>query len=214
MNRRTLLVAATLSFAALGTLSGCANAPLDAQAKASIRTLAIAKQVELAERPIVFGDKAGGAFLLGGALGSAVEQKTSSLPDQFVQLLESRQINVREINRAALSRHLARKGYKLVEDETRADVVMKVKIGAYGMTGDIIFGDGKRFPILGLSAELFRPGEAKRIWFNTVSSHVVEDINKQLELRPLQDYFNDAALLRSQHEKIADLVAERLARTL
>jgi hypothetical protein len=211
MNRRLALLCAV---SALTMLGACATATLDPQLKSSIRSVAIARQIELPAKPIVFGDKAGAAFLVGGAIGTSIEQKGSGLPEQFVQLLAAQRIDVRETTRTALRAQLATRGFKVVDDETQADAVVRVSQFGYGMTGDILFGDGKRFPLLAMRIDLVRRGGESSVWRSVVSSNTVEDINKQLEARSLQDYFSDPALLRREHDKIATLVAERLTRGL
>jgi hypothetical protein len=213
MNRRGALITAFL-LAVSSLMAGCANTPLDAQAKAAMRTVAISKQIDLIERPTVFGDKAGGAFLLGGLVGTAIDQKASNLPDQLVQLLAAQRIDMRELARAALRDQLAAKGFTVIDDEALADAVLKVNIGAYGLTGDILSGEGKRFPLLSIRADLVKRGADSAVWRSVVSSNVEEAINKQLDARPLQDYYTDPALLRREYEKINRLVAQRLTRTL
>lgn len=211
MKRRIAVLALS---ATLALMAGCATAPLDPQIKSTVRSVAVGQKIDLPDKPIVFGDKAGAAFLVGGVIGTSVEQKTTGLPEQFVQLLAVQRVDVRETTRAALRKQLAARGFTVVDDEAQADAVVKVSQFGYGMTGDILFGEGKRFPMLGMRIDLVRRGSDTSLWRNVVSSHTVEEINKQLEARPLQDYFTDASLLRREHDKIAMLVAERLTRGL
>lgn len=211
MKRRIAVLALS---ATLALMAGCATAPLDPQIKSTVRSVAVGQKIDLPDKPIVFGDKAGAAFLVGGVIGTSMEQKTTGLPEQFVQLLAVQRVDVRETTRAALRKQLAARGFTVVDDEAQADAVVKVSQFGYGMTGDILFGEGKRFPMLGMRIDLVRRGSDTSLWRNVVSSHTVEEINKQLEARPLQDYFTDASLLRREHDKIAMLVAERLTRGL
>ncbi len=203
-------------FAAVGVAaaaSGCATAVLDTQIKASIRTIAIEPRFDLPERPFVPGEHSDAAFLLGGVLASKVEQKISALPDQFVQLLAERKIDVREVTRSALRTQLRARGFAVVEDPAQADAVVKVSHFSYGMVGTSLL-DNKRNPFLGMQINLVRRGSNASVWRNDVVSYLVADIKNALEQRPLQEYFSDEALLRREHDKIASLVAEHLTRGL
>jgi hypothetical protein len=211
MYRRFFLSAAV----ALGLLGGCATtAVLDPQIKSTIRTVAINRGFDLPERPFVPGEHSDAAVLLGGAIGSKMEQKLSTLPEQYVQLLAERKIDVREVTRSALRTQLNARGFAVVEDPAQADAVVKVNHFSYGMVGAAFLDSSKRSPYLGMQVELVRRASNASVWRNDVVSYLVPDIRDALEQRSLQDFFSNEALLRREHEKIASLVAERLTRGL
>lgn len=195
-------------------LGGCATQTLDAQKKASIRTVAIAKDVELRERPTVFGDKAGGAFLLGGALGAALEQGASSLPDQFLQAMAAEKVDVRSVLRTEVTRQLTAKGYQVVEDESRADAVVRLRILNYGLTKDLFDAQAPSMPLLVVRAHLVEPRTGSELWWGHLASNTDAPIHAALDKYPVQQFLQNRSLLRSGFEKISRLVTTRLAERL
>lgn len=197
--KMALLLAAPLLLAA------CASTPMSAENKASIRKVAIARQVDMPERPIVFGSGAGGAFLLGGMVGTAINQKASELPEQFVQVMATQRISVPDLVRQALAEQLKSKGFEVVGEEAQPDAVLKATIQNYGLTGNILSSEDKRFPLLAARFAMVRRNSDQVIWKQVVATNTLPEIMNQQEQRPLADYFQDGALLRREQEKVARL---------
>jgi hypothetical protein len=188
-------------------ITGCASTTIAPENKASLHKVAIARQIDMPARPTVFGSSAGGAFFLGGPLGVMINQSVSDLPGQFALVLSTQQIDVRELMRLALKDQLRSKGLEVVDNEEQADAILKATIGAYGLTGNILSSEDKRFPLLSTKLELVRRNSDQVIWKKVVSTNVVTEIIEKQEQRPLADYFKDVDLLKREHEKVTALVA-------
>lgn len=192
----------------LAMLLGACATNLTAEQRASIRRVSIAT-VQMPEKAIVLGDNAGAAFLVGGIIGSAIEQGLSSLPAEFEKALVNSRTDPAAIFRADLERKLASKGFEIVsEGDPRADANIIPKVVQYGLTGVIFEAPPKRFPAFGVRLELRKPGASELIWAQYASVHINEKIFRQLDARPIADYLQDPVLLNTQFRKACDLVTD------
>ena len=95
--------------------------------------------------------------------------------------------------------------------ETAGDAVLSVTITSYGLTGSIFNSD--RFPHMW---PVFRMAKSNGdvIWTDKVSMTVWQDVQKQVEPRPIPDLFNDPVLLEKQIRKVTEMVVEDSMRSL
>jgi hypothetical protein len=195
---------------ALAMLLGACASTLSAEQRASIKRVSIGK-VQMPEKAIVLGDHAGTAFLVGGAIGSAIEQGTSSLPAEFEKALVKSRTDVAAVFRADLERKLASKGFEIVpEGDPRADATIVPRVTQYGLTGVIFRTPPTRFPNLGVRVELRKAGDNDLIWSNHAAVNISEKIFRQLDARPILHYLEDPVLLNTQFRKASDLVTEEV----
>lgn len=189
-------------------LAGCASSPLTAEQRSAYQRVSIAK-VELPDKPTIFGEHAGAAFIFTGPLGLAIANGTSDLPTEFKKSLVKSQTDLAAILRHDLERKLARKGFEVVpEGDARATAVLVPKVLQYGLTGNIFATPPVRVPAFWVRLDLKKPGGSETLWWHYASVHVNESILKQLDARPIADYFSDPVLLDTQFRKASDLVTD------
>lgn len=92
-----------VSLAIFLTLTGCAstNRMSDEQVRLikGFRSVAVASDVSLPEKPAVFGKKSAAGALIGGAIGIAAAQGISDEADEFKQFLDKNKIDIGNIVR-------------------------------------------------------------------------------------------------------------------
>lgn len=201
----------TLSLVILaGLLSACVSASISPDERSALKRVSIAPVV-LPEKPVVFKASSGAAFVIGGPLGVAIANGTSDLPTAYKQLLADNRIDVAAIIRGELKTQLQAKGIEVVDDESKADAVLSVQMLQYGLTGDVF--SGKRFPQYWANFRLTkRSGDV--IWKNMGAAHGSQEVIKQVEARPIPDYFNDPKFLDSQIRKVTRIVTASATSTL
>lgn len=203
---RQFKITLLLAFALL--LAGCASSPLTSEQRAAYKRVSIAK-VEMPEKPTIFGENAAAIFLFTGPLGTAIAQGVSDVPAEFQKSLAKSKTDVAAIFRQDLERKLAVKGFEVVpEGDPRANAVLVPKVLQYGLTGNIVATPPVRVPAFWVRVDLKKPGSTDTLWWHFASVHVNETIFKQLEARPIADYFTDPVLLDTQFKKASDLVTE------
>jgi hypothetical protein len=193
-----------------GLLSACGSAGISPEERSAFRRVSIAPIV-LPEKPVVFSAGSGAAFVIGGSLGVALASGASDLPAAYKQLLAQNKTDVAAIIRAELKTQLQVKGTEVVDNENQADAVLSVQMLQYGLTGDVF--SSKRFPQYWANFRLTkRNGDV--IWKNTGAAHISQDVIKQVEARPIPDYFNDLRLLDSQIRKVTRIISVSATSTL
>jgi hypothetical protein len=111
--------------------------------------------------------------------------------------------------RNELVTQLKSKGIEVV-DGAKADAVLNVQVGQYGLTMADMRG---RFPQLRLGINLTKPN-GEMIWRHWAAADGIPGITKQVEVRPVADFFNDPALLRREIRKVTALVIASAVSTL
>jgi hypothetical protein len=203
--RQFKLVWALLLFVVL--LGGCASPKLSVDQRAAIRKVTIG-EVVMPEKPVVFGDKAGGAFLLGGPIGLAIANSGSDLPTEYAKLLERGHIDVAALLREDLKTQLVRQGFEVVPAGQPSDATIVPKVLQYGLTGDVFASPPVRVPQLWLRVDLKRTGSSDTLWWHWASVHVTKGIFAQMEPHPIREYFDDTSMLEQQVKKASRLVTE------
>lgn len=191
-------------------LFGCVSASISPEDRTSLKRVTIAA-IELPEKPVVFGPGSGGAFVLAGPLGLAIAQGSSDLPTAYKQTLAQNRIDVAAYIKAELTSQLRSKGIEVVENATQADAVMSIQVLQYGLTGNV-FSDN-RFPQLWANFKLTKQNGGV-IWKNMGAAHISENVQKQVEARPIPDYFNDPKFLDSQIRKVNKIIIMLVTSTL
>jgi hypothetical protein len=187
-------------------LAGCASPKLSPDQRASLKRLSIG-QVQLPEKPTIFGESAAGAFLLGGPIGLAIANSGSDMPTEFKKALERSNTDIAAIVRGDLKAELARKGFDLVDGaDAKTDAVVVAQVIQYGLTGDIFASPPVRVPALNVRVEFKHPKTGETVWWHWASVHMRKDIIDQLQSRPIADYYTDQALLGSEFNKASRLV--------
>lgn len=192
------------------TLFSCVSRRISPDERLALKRVSIAS-ITLPEKPVVFSPGSGAAFVIAGPLGVALANGSSDVPTAYKQLLAQNKIDVPSIIRAELKAQLKLKDIDVVENEKQADAVLRVEVLQYGLTGDIF--SGKRFPQLWAKFRLTKPNGSV-IWKNMGAAHITKDITKQVEARPIPDFFNDPKFLESQINKITQIVVGSAASTL
>lgn len=193
-----------------GLLAACGSAGISPAERSALKRVSIAPVV-LPEKPVVFAAGSGAAFVIGGSLGVAIASGATDLPTAYKQLLAQNKIDVAAIMRAELKTQLQAKGFEVVDSENQADAVLSVQVLQYGLTGDAF--SSKRYPQYWANFRLTkRNGDV--IWKNTAAAHISQDVIKQVEARPIPDYFNDPKLLDSQIRKVARIISASVTSTL
>jgi hypothetical protein len=174
----------------------------------------VARQVEMPEKPTVYGSGAVGAFLLAGPLALAAAQGMSDLPSQYKLALATHKVEVGELTRRALATQLKAKGFEVVEREDQADAILKVRVHAYGLTKTSLSSD-ERVATMTTQVDLVRRTAADQVmWRQTVNSAgLIEIIDKQ-EKHSISEFFNDGPLLKREQEKLTSLLAAHVFRDL
>jgi hypothetical protein len=186
-----------------GLLSACASTSISPQDRSSLKRVTIAPVV-LPKKPVIFKASSGVAFVIAGPLGIALTNGTSDLPTAYQDLLAKNKIDVAAIIHAELKAQLRAKGIEVVDNESQADAVLSVQMLQYGLTGDVF--SSKRFPQYWAKFRLAkRNGDV--IWKNWGAAHVSQDVIKQVEARPIPDYFNDPKFLDSQIRKVTRIIS-------
>lgn len=207
---RVLLV---LSLLASLLFAGCASRTLSPEARASVRKVMVVRQVEMPEKPTVYGDGAVGAFLLAGPLALAAAQGMSDLPSQYKLALSTNNVRIDELTRQAVAGQLKSKGFEVVDREEQADAILKVRVHVYGLTKTSLSGD-ERVATMSTQFDLVRGKSNEVMWRQVVNSAGVIEIIEKEEKHSLKDFFNDGPLLKREHEKLTSLVAARAFRDL
>jgi hypothetical protein len=197
-----------LALAGAALLAGCASSPLSPEQRSAFQRVSIAK-VEMPDKPTIFGEHAAATFLLTGPIGLAIAQGVSDLPTEFRKSLDKSHTDVSAILRADLERKLALKGFQVLpEGDPRAQVVLVPKVLQYGLTGDVFATPPVRVPAFWVRLDLQKPGTTQTLWWHFASVHANQAIFKQLDARPIADYFTDPVLLDRQFRKASDLVVD------
>ena len=191
-------------------LSACASTGISPQDRQSLRRVYIAPIV-LPETPFIFKPGAGGALLLAGPIGFALANAGSDLPTAYRNLLAQNGIDIAEGIRAEFRTQLLRKRIEVVSNENEADATLAVDVRQYGMTGDILSDD--RYPQLIASVTLARRN-GDVIWKQLMAAHIAPEVGKQVNARPLADYFNDRALLESRIKQVNQILISLALKTL
>ncbi len=192
------------------SLFGCASAKLSPEDRAAIKRISIST-VDLPDKPIVWGPRSGGAFILTGPLGLAIAQGTSDLPTAYKQTLAQNRIDIAAYIKAELRSQLASKKIEVIENANQADAVMSIQVLQYGLTGDV-FSDN-RFPQLWANFRLTkRNGDV--IWKGSGAAHVSQQVQRQVKARPIADYFNDPQVLDSQIRKVHRIIISEATSSL
>jgi hypothetical protein len=204
MTRRSIRAVVLLAFAL--ALAGCASPKLSADQRASLKRLSIG-QVQLPEKPTIFGEGAAAAFLMGGPIGLAMANSGSDAPTEFKKALERSKTDVAALVRHDLKSQLARKGFDVVDSaDAKTDAVVAVQVIQYGLTGDIFSSPPVRVPALNVRVDFKHPKTGETIWSHWASVHVRKDIMDQLQSRSVAEYFTDQALLSGEFNKASRLV--------
>lgn len=205
---KSLRVLSLVIVAAL--LSACVSSGISPNERSALKRVSVAPIV-LPEKPVVFSSGTGTAFAIAGPLGIALTSGMSDLPTAYKQLLAQNRIDVAAIIRAELKTQLQAKGTEVVDSESQADAVLSVQMLQYGLTGDVF--SGKRFPQYWANFRLTkRNGDV--IWKNMGAAHGSQEVIKQVEARPIPDYFNDPKFLDSQIRKVTRIVTASATSTL
>ncbi len=192
------------------SLIGCASVNIAPEERTALKRVNVAA-IELPDKPVVWGPSSGGTFVLTGALGLAIAQGISDLPAAYKQTLAKNRIDVAAYIKTELRNQLVSKGIEVVESPGQADAVMSIQILQYGLTGDVI--SDTRFPQLWANFKLTkRNGDV--IWKNMGAAHISQNVQKQVEARPIPDYFNDPKFLDSQIRKVHRIVIAEAIRSL
>ena len=191
-------------------LFGCVSAKISPEERSTLKRVRIG-DIVLPEKPVVFSAGTGVGFVLAGPIGVALANGSSDLPTAYKQTLAQNKIDVSAIVREELKAQLQSKGIEVVENDHQADAVLGVQVLQYGLTGEVF--SGKRFPQLWATFKLTkRNGDV--IWKNMGAAHALPDVIKQVEARPIPDYFKDPKFLESQIKKVTKIVITSATSTL
>jgi hypothetical protein len=193
-----------------GLLSACASTNISPEERLALKRVNIAPIV-LPKKPVVFSAGSGAAFIIAGPLGVALASGASDLPTAYKELLAKNKIDVAAIIHAELKTQLQAKGFEVVDNENQADAVLSVQMLQYGLTGDAF--SSERFPQYWAKFRLTKRNGGV-IWKNWDAAHISKDVVKQVEARPIPDYFNDPKLLDSQIRKVTRIISVSVTSTL
>lgn len=193
-----------------GLLSACTSTSISPEDRSALKRVSIATVV-LPKKPVIFKAGSGVAFVIAGPLGVALTNGTSDLPTAYQELLVKNKIDVAAIIHAELKAHLQAKGIEVVDNAARADAVLSVQMLQYGLTGDIF--SSKRFPQYWANFRLTKPN-GKVVWKEMGAAHISKEVVKQVEARPIPDYFNDPKFLDSQIRKVTRIISASVTSNL
>jgi hypothetical protein len=196
--------AALLAFA----LVGCA-AKMSSEERLALKRVSIGA-IEMPETPFVAPPGSGTTFALTGPVGVALSQ--GDLPKAYKSHLAKNNINVAANIRTELASQLKSKGIEVVEAD-KASAVLTVQVLQYGLTVSDSFFTPDRFPQLRLKMNLKKPN-GDVIWSDFASADVIQGITKQVEPRPLPDFFNDPRLLQREITKVTAIVIAAATKSL
>ncbi|NMG77725.1 hypothetical protein [Aromatoleum diolicum] len=191
-------------------VTGCASMKMSTDDRKNLKRVNIAS-IQLPEKPMVLSSGAGIGFLLAGPLGIAIANGTSDLPTAYKDLLAQNKIDVAAGIQDKFKSQLTLKGIQVVQSATEADASLVVEVLQYGLTGSPFSSD--RFPQLWANVKLTnRNGNV--IWKEMIAAHISQDVMKQVEPRPVSDYFSDRALLETQINKVTEILVTSAVDTL
>ncbi len=193
-----------------GLLSACATTNISPEERLSLKRVSIAPVV-LPKKPVIFKAGSGVAFVIAGPLGVALTNGASDLPTAYKELLAKNKIDVAAIIHAELKAQLQAKGFEVGDNENQADAVLSVQMLQYGLTGDVF--SSKRFPQYWANFRLTKR-DGKVIWKKMGAAHISQEVIKQVEARPIPDYFNDPKFLDSQIRKVTRIVSTSVTSNL
>lgn len=198
-----------LLFLAL-SLVGCATTSISQADRQALKRVNIAP-IALPEKPTIIAPGAGIGFLIAGPIGIALVNGASDLPTAYKEHLAKNNIDINALILSEVRSRLRAKGIEVVEQPGEADAVLNVGVLQYGLTGTVFSND--RFPQFWAIFRLLKPN-GDVIWKDYAAAHVSAEIQKQVESRPIPDYFNEPAFLEKQIRKVTEMVVEEATRTL
>jgi hypothetical protein len=184
-----LIRRASLALLALA-LAACATSTLDAETKASVRSIHV--------EPVQLPEKASQVPPQGGApAGSAARL------DQIV----TERVKLAQLIRDQARRELERKGYRVSEDAARSDA--KVRFIVYHGLG-VASGrvENNRGIAMTVNMEVTRTADGKRILF-AIANRVGEPAKARVRSAPYAEWFADEALLADQYRVVAEALASQ-----
>ncbi|MBM0104851.1 hypothetical protein JM946_08830 [Steroidobacter sp. S1-65] len=180
------------------------NPAAAAAGKAEIKRIYVGA-VELPPKPDIVGGGGVAAALLGGPLGAFLaESKTTDIEAAYAKLLADNNIDVAANVAFEAMELLTAKGYEVVGSEEQADATLTVRIQNYGL---VPFPDDfdKKVPILDANVML-ENREGKRVYRKLTLSQLKKHVWRNLDARPIEEFFNDTKFLSEQLRKINTLV--------
>ncbi|HKC43995.1 MAG TPA: hypothetical protein VKC64_09200 [Burkholderiales bacterium] len=195
---------------------GCATtqSTSDAQPKRfdGIRSVMVAKNVAIPERPEVFGKTVATGALIGGGLGAAAAQSNAPESAEFKKFLADNRIDVKEIVRQEFMANLgATRAFPAVVAEG-ADAYFDLTIQQYGLGPTFSMSpiDKPLRPTLRVVAKLSTP-DGKVLWENT---EFITALNGETEAHKIDAYYANPRLTEEQFRKVARVVVKELLKNL
>lgn len=201
-----VLCAVLLAF----SLAGCAT-KMSQEDRLALKRVSMGP-IKLPDTPLVLTDGGAVGAVLGGPLGFALANAGNDAPTALKQHLAKNRIDVPAYIKRELVSQFKAKGVEVVEGTAnRGGPVLVVEVLQYGITGDVFSSD--RWPQVWLKLSIVNE-KGDRIWWNYAAAHVDQGVMKQVEKRPLADFFNDPALLDREFKKVTSMIVSSSTKDL
>lgn len=209
MKSTTHLVKASCAVLLSFVLAGCAM-NLSQEERLALKRVSIGP-IQLPETPLVLTDGGASGAVLGGPLGFALANAGNDAPAALKQHLAKNRIDVSAYVRRELVAQLKAKGIEVVDGTNQGNPVLLVQVLQYGVTGDVFSKD--RWPQVWLRLRIMSE-RGDQMWLGYAGAHVDQGVLKQVEKRPLADFFSDPALLEREFKKVTKLIVSSSTKDL
>jgi hypothetical protein len=197
--------AALLAFA----LIGCAT-KMSQEDRLALKRVSMGP-IQMPEKPLVLTDGGAAGAVLGGPLGFALANAGNDAPTALKQHLSKNRIDVPAYVKRELVSQLKAKGIEVVDGTNQGNPVLVVQVLQYGLTGDVFSKD--RWPQVWLRLSIVNE-KGDRIWLGYAAAHGDQGVLKQVEKRPLADFFSDPALLDREFKKVTKMIVSSSTKDL
>jgi hypothetical protein len=201
MKPTTKLIKASCAVFLAFLLIGCAT-KMSQEDRLALKRVSMGP-IQIPEKPLVLTDGGAVGAVVGGPLGFALANAGNDAPMALKQHLSKNRIDVPTYVKRELVSQFKAKGIEVVEGTNRGGPVLVVEVLQYGITGDVFSKD--RWPQVWLKLSIVNE-KGDRMWWNYAAAHVDQGVMKQVEKRPLADFFSDPALLDREFKKVTSMI--------